>query len=86
VKITTIDLVVQDCRALISSMLSVSVMFVRREQNIGAHNLASLAKVVGNRTWIGVAPNMSGIPNYVKLVLFVFHMVVCQLLSNELKI
>ncbi|CAJ2671609.1 unnamed protein product [Trifolium pratense] len=49
-KIAAIDIVVQDCRALISSLLNVSVMFVRREQNGDAHNLASLAKVVGNRT------------------------------------
>ncbi|CAJ2669717.1 unnamed protein product [Trifolium pratense] len=63
-KIAAIDMVVQDCRALISSLLNVSVMFVRRDQIGDAHNLASLAKVVGNRTWIGVTPIVFGISNY----------------------
>lgn len=52
-----INLIVQDCRDLMSTMLDVSVMFVSRNHNGDAHNLASLAKIVGNRTWHGVAPN-----------------------------
>jgi hypothetical protein len=32
---------------------------VRREHNVDAHNLASLARLVGNRTWGGAALNAS---------------------------
>jgi len=53
----TIDMVAQDCRDLMSSMDNVSVVWVDRNQNCDAHNLASLARIVGNRDWVGVAPN-----------------------------
>jgi ribonuclease HI len=59
VKIAAIEMVTQDCRDLLSSLPNVSVLFVRREQNVDAHNLASLARLVGNRTWVGAAPNVS---------------------------
>jgi len=52
-----INFIVQDCRDLMSPMLDVSVMFVSKNHNCDAHNLVSLAKIVGDRTWHGVAPN-----------------------------
>lgn len=55
----TINMVVQDCRELMSSLSNVSILFISRDQNFDAHSLASLAKVVGNRTWIGVLSNSS---------------------------
>jgi hypothetical protein len=42
-----------------NNLVNVSVSFVRREQNSEAHNLVSLAKFVGNRSWLGVAPSVS---------------------------
>jgi hypothetical protein len=47
----SIDIIAQDCRELMSGLTNVSVLFVRRE----AHNLASLAKYVANRSWMGLA-------------------------------
>ncbi|GAU33864.1 hypothetical protein TSUD_66510 [Trifolium subterraneum] len=64
VKFDAIEMVAQDCRELLSSLPNVSVVFVRRDQNIDAHNLASLARLVGNRTWVGAAPNASVMSNY----------------------
>jgi hypothetical protein len=32
------------------------VQFVRREQKDKAHYLASLARIVGSRSWLGIAP------------------------------
>ncbi|CAJ2652968.1 unnamed protein product [Trifolium pratense] len=64
VKIDAIEMVAQDCRELLSSLPNVSVLFVRRDQNIDAHNLASLARLVGNRTWVGAAPKASVMSNY----------------------
>ncbi|PNX86195.1 Isoflavone-7-O-methyltransferase [Trifolium pratense] len=46
VKIDAIEMVAQDCRELLSSLPNVSVLFVRRDQNIDAHNLASLPRLV----------------------------------------
>jgi len=50
----TIEMVAQDCRELMSSMENVCVLWIDRNQNSDAHNLASLAKIVGNQTWLGV--------------------------------
>ncbi|CAJ2645003.1 uncharacterized protein LOC123895600 [Trifolium pratense] len=55
----SIDIIAQDCRDLTSGLTNVSVLFVRTEQNDEAHNLASLAKFVGNRSWVGLAPSVS---------------------------
>jgi hypothetical protein len=44
-------MVAQDCRELLSSMPTVSVLFVSRDQNVDAHTLTSLARLVENRTW-----------------------------------
>lgn len=55
----TINMVVQDYRELMSSLSNVCILFISRDQNFDAHSLASLAKVVGNRTWIGVLSNSS---------------------------
>jgi hypothetical protein len=63
-KIAAIEIVVQDCRELLSGMSNVSVLFVKRSLNVEAHNMASLAKEVGNRSWNGVAPILSSFPNY----------------------
>ncbi|XP_045822165.1 uncharacterized protein LOC123915058 [Trifolium pratense] len=54
-----INLIAQDCRNLMAGLGNVSVMFISRTQNCDAHNLVSLAKVVGSRTWLGVAPLVS---------------------------
>jgi uncharacterized protein YlxP (DUF503 family) len=59
VKIAVIEMVAQDCRELLSSMPTVSVLFVSRDQNVDAHTLTSLARLVENRTWVGTAPNAS---------------------------
>jgi len=53
----TINMVAQDCRELMPNILNVCILFVNRNQNSNAHNLASLAKVVGNRTWVGIVPD-----------------------------
>jgi hypothetical protein len=34
VKIDAIDMVIQDCRVLMSSLSNVNVMFVKRDQNV----------------------------------------------------
>lgn len=52
-KFATIDFIAQDCRELMFSLLTVSVSFVSTNQNSVAHNLASLAKTVGDRSWDG---------------------------------
>ncbi|CAJ2654058.1 unnamed protein product [Trifolium pratense] len=54
-----INLIAQECRNLMAGLTNASVMFVSRTQNCDAHNLASLAKVVGSRTWVGVSPLVS---------------------------
>ncbi|XP_045830934.1 uncharacterized protein LOC123922244 [Trifolium pratense] len=54
-----INLIAQECRNLMAGLTNASVMFVSRTQNCDAHNLASLAKVVGSRTWIGVSTLVS---------------------------
>jgi ribonuclease HI len=59
VKIAAIEIVAQDCRELLFSLTNVNVLFIRREQNVDAHNLASMARLVGNRTWVGAAPNVT---------------------------
>ncbi|RHN71717.1 putative ribonuclease H-like domain, reverse transcriptase zinc-binding domain-containing protein [Medicago truncatula] len=53
----TINMVAQDCSVLLSSLSNACILFISRDQNSDAHNLASLAKVVGNRTWLGAVPN-----------------------------
>jgi ribonuclease HI len=45
----SINLIAQDCKDLLDRFDSASIMFVSRSQNGHAHNLASLAKIVGNR-------------------------------------
>jgi hypothetical protein len=42
-----------------SNMLDASVMYVSRNHNCDAHNLAALAKIVGDRSWNGIAPSSS---------------------------
>lgn len=54
-----LSILAQDCRELTSSLLNVCILFISRDQNSDAHSLASLAKVVGNRTWIEVLHNNS---------------------------
>jgi hypothetical protein len=47
-----INLIAEDCRNLMNCLTSVCVVFVSRSQNYVAHNLASLARIMGNRTWL----------------------------------
>jgi len=55
-KFAAIEVVVQDRKELMKRMSNVLVQFVRREHNVEAHNLASLARIVGSRSWLGIAP------------------------------
>jgi len=55
-------MVAQDCRELMSSIDNVFVLWIDRNQNSDAHNLASLTKIVGNRTWLGAVPNSLNFP------------------------
>ncbi|GAU37237.1 hypothetical protein TSUD_375390 [Trifolium subterraneum] len=55
-----INLIAEDCRNLMTCLANVCVLFVSRTQNSDAHNLASLARIMGNRTWQGVSPHPSG--------------------------
>lgn len=55
-------MVAQDCRDLMSNCINVCIIYVSRVQNSNTHNLASLAKVAGTRTWFGVAPVSSLFP------------------------
>ncbi|GAU21787.1 hypothetical protein TSUD_329120, partial [Trifolium subterraneum] len=55
-----INLIAEDCRNLMTCLANVCDLFVSRTQNSDAHNLASLARIMGNRTWQGVAPHPSG--------------------------
>lgn len=54
-----INMICQDCSVLMTSLSNVCIQYVSRALNADAHNLASLAKDVGNRTWLGVAPTFS---------------------------
>jgi ribonuclease HI len=57
--LAAINFIAQDCRELMKSLLNVCVKFISRNQNCDAHNLATLAKNVGDRTWLGAVPNFS---------------------------
>ncbi|GAU38301.1 hypothetical protein TSUD_157860 [Trifolium subterraneum] len=59
ISLASIDLIAQDCRDLLCNFSNVSIKFVGRALNIDAHNVASLAKCVGSRTWVGSAPTVS---------------------------
>ncbi|XP_058776145.1 uncharacterized protein LOC131650453 [Vicia villosa] len=48
--------IVLDCQFLIKSFVSVAVLFVGRNNISDAHNLVSLGRVVGSRTWLGCIP------------------------------
>jgi ribonuclease HI len=72
----TINLIAQDCRNLMDGMENVSVMFISRSQNLDAHNLASLAKVVCSKTWLGPAPLVFDVS-----VSTAMHAAVCNILS-----
>jgi ribonuclease HI len=52
-----INFIAQDCRELMKNMLFVCVRFIGRNQNCDAHNLASVAMNVGDRTWLGSFSN-----------------------------
>ena len=54
--IAAIELVMQDCNDLMQGLPTVVVQLVRREHNVEAHNLASLARIVGCSSWLGIAP------------------------------
>jgi hypothetical protein len=52
VKLAAIEMVFHDCRELLSCLPNVSVMFVNRDQNVDAHNLAATNdSVVSNYTF-----------------------------------
>jgi ribonuclease HI len=55
--VAVIDHVIQDCRNLLKSIPFVMVSHVSRELNREAHVLASMAKSVGCRSWLGNAPS-----------------------------
>lgn len=55
-KFAAIELVVQDCHELMKGFSNVDVQFVRRELNAEAHALASLARNVGSKSWLGLVP------------------------------
>jgi ribonuclease HI len=51
VKLAAIEMVFHDCRELLSCLPNVSVLFVSRDQNVDAHNLAATNdSVVSNYT------------------------------------
>jgi len=54
-KFAAIEIVVQDCNELMKGMYNVVGQFVRKEHNAEADNLASLARIVGCRSWLGIA-------------------------------
>jgi exonuclease III/ribonuclease HI len=55
-KFAAIELVVQDCKELMKGFSNVVVQFVSRELNVEAHTLASLARNVGSKSWLGLVP------------------------------
>jgi hypothetical protein len=57
--LASIELVAQDCRELLCNFSNVSIKFISRVLNVDAHNVASLAKYVGSRSWLGNAPPVS---------------------------
>jgi hypothetical protein len=59
-----------------NNLVNVSVSFVRREQNSEAHNLVFLAKFVGNRSWLRVAPSVSFFTGFAAV-----HAVMCTQIS-----
>jgi ribonuclease HI len=62
-KVAAIDSVIHDCRTLLDSIPSVMVNYVSRELNKEAHVLASMAKSLGSRTWLGIVPsNLAYVP------------------------
>jgi hypothetical protein len=61
--VAAIDSVIHDCRTLLDSIPSVMVNYVSRELNKEAHVLASMAKSLGSRTWLGIVPsNLAYVP------------------------
>ncbi|KAK2405034.1 hypothetical protein P8452_10587 [Trifolium repens] len=54
--VASIDSVILDCRNLLETIPCAMVYHVPRELNREAHDLASLAKNVGSRNWMGNAP------------------------------
>jgi hypothetical protein len=52
-----INLIAEDCRNLMNSLVNVVVMFISRTQNSDAHTMATLARIMGNRTWSRVVPH-----------------------------
>jgi ribonuclease HI len=61
--VAVINHVIQDCRNLLKSIPFVMVSHVSRELNREAHVLASMAKSVGCRSWLGNVPsNLNSFP------------------------
>jgi hypothetical protein len=54
--VASIDSVIIDCRNLLENIPCAMVYHVSRELNREAHDLASLAKNVSSRNWMGNAP------------------------------
>jgi hypothetical protein len=55
--VSFINPIIIDCKNLLENIPSAMVYHVSRELNREAHDLASLAKNVGSRTWMGIVPS-----------------------------
>ncbi|GAU32098.1 hypothetical protein TSUD_292220 [Trifolium subterraneum] len=56
--VASIDPVIKDCTNLLENIPYAMVYHVSRKLNREAHDLASLARYVGSRTWMGNAPSI----------------------------
>jgi hypothetical protein len=65
---TNLELIAQDCRELLCNFSNVSIKFISRVLNVDAHNVTSLAKFVGSRSWLGIAPLVSNFSSIITSV------------------
>jgi hypothetical protein len=49
--------IIYDCTELISTCSLVSVCYISRQNNVEAHKLVCIPKLVGSRTWMGHIPD-----------------------------
>jgi hypothetical protein len=50
-----LESIIQDCINFLFCLPNVIVVFVRKSKNAAAHELASLARIVGAKSWVGCA-------------------------------
>ncbi|XP_058776202.1 uncharacterized protein LOC131650515 [Vicia villosa] len=66
-KDAVLEPIAADCRFLLNSFSCTSVMYIRRNENVDAHNVARLGKLLGSRTWLNGYPAEETIMNFYNL-------------------